>query len=362
MEQQMVAATSRIENSPGKKKILLICGSLNQTTSMHQISRELNKDYDCWFSPYYSDGLLGWIRRTGWFDFLFNRSIVGGTFRENTLRYLRENRLAVDDGGMSHDYDLVVTCTDQIIQKNLNGKKVILVQEGMTDPLGVHGRLVKWLGLPRWLGGTGLTGQSKKYDIFCTASEGYRQFFEKEGVPSDRMVVTGIPNYDHCRGYLKNEFPHHGYALIATSDARETLKFDHRKRFLKRCKEIAGGRQVIVKFHPNERFDRAIAEVKEVIPDALVYTDGRTEEMIANCSVLMTQYSTVAYVGLALGKEVHSFFDVDRLGRLLPMQNGGDSARRISILVRRLIEGKWEPKAPLPWQGEERPRSCLTNF
>jgi hypothetical protein len=32
--------------------------------------------------------------------------------------------------------------------------------------------------------------------------------------------------------------------------------------------------------------------------------------MIANCSTLITQYSTVVYTGIALGKEVHSYFDV----------------------------------------------------
>ena len=56
--------------------------------------------------------------------------------------------------------------------------------------------------------------------------------------------------------------------------------------------------------------------------------------MIANCVELITQYSTVVYVGLALGKPVHSYFDVDDLRRKLPWQNGGTSARRIAAICR----------------------------
>ena len=58
--------------------------------------------------------------------------------------------------------------------------------------------------------------------------------------------------------------------------------------------------------------------------------------MIANCDVLVTQFSSTAYVGLALGKEVHSYFDVDELRRLCPVQNG-DSARRIADVCRELL-------------------------
>ena len=56
--------------------------------------------------------------------------------------------------------------------------------------------------------------------------------------------------------------------------------------------------------------------------------------MIANCDVLVTQFSSTAYVGLALGKEVHSYFDVEELGRLCPIQNGSTSARRIADVCR----------------------------
>ena len=82
------------------------------------------------------------------------------------------------------------------------------------------------------------------------------------------------------------------------------------------------------------RTARARAELARHAPGALVFERGNTEEMIANCAVLVTQFSSTAYVGLALGKEVHSYFDVEELARLCPIQNGSTSAHRIADVCR----------------------------
>jgi hypothetical protein len=76
----------------------------------------------------------------------------------------------------------------------------------------------------------------------------------------------------------------------------------------------------------------------------MVYHSGNTNHMIANCCELITQYSTVVYTGIALGKKVHSYFDVDELKRLAPIQNGGVSAKNIAQVCRGYIgfEGKKE--------------------
>ena len=58
--------------------------------------------------------------------------------------------------------------------------------------------------------------------------------------------------------------------------------------------------------------------------------------MVANARVVICQYSTLAFVGLALGKEVHSYFDLDDLRRLLPLQ-GGTAAARIADVCRDLL-------------------------
>ncbi|MCL4548806.1 MAG: hypothetical protein M1495_09570 [Bacteroidetes bacterium] len=316
-----------------KKKILFICGSINQTSMMHQISSGL-EDYECYFTPYYADGLINFVANKG---FLGN-TILGGKFRKNTERYLASNNLKIDYRGVNNNYDLIYTCSDLIIPKNIRNKKVILVQEGMTDPETVMFHLVKYLKLPRWLASTSSTGISNQYSLFCVASNGYKDLFIRKGAKEEKIVVTGIPNFDNAKQYLKNDFPHKNYVLVATSDARETLKYDNRKKFIKECVEIAGGRQLIFKLHPNEKTARAKAEINRYAPGALVYQHGNTNHMIANCDVLITKYSSVVYVGLALGKEVHSAFKMEELNRLMPIQNNGTSAERIARIGKHLLE------------------------
>jgi len=137
--------------------------------------------------------------------------------------------------------------------------------------------------------------------------------FIRIGIIPEKLLVTGIPNFDHADQYRDNEFPHQGYVLITTSDARETFKKDCRNKFLQWALAIAGDRPLIFKLHPNENKTRAIAEIQTVAPHAHLFTEGNTEHMIANCDALITQYSSCIYNGLALGKECHSYFDVDML-------------------------------------------------
>jgi len=118
---------------------------------------------------------------------------------------------------------------------------------------------------------------------------------------------------------------------------RETYKYENRKKFIKKAYKIADGRQLIFKLHPNEDFKRAATEIEKYAPGSLVLQKEIIEPMIANCDVLITRYSTVVYVGLILGKEVHSDFDINELKRLLPIQNSGRSAFNIAHVGRRLL-------------------------
>jgi hypothetical protein len=102
-----------------------------------------------------------------------------------------------------------------------------------------------------------MTGLSHAYSTFCVASEGYRQLFTRKGVRRERMRVTGIPNFDDAASFLRNDFPHRGYVLGATSCLRETLKPEDRRGFIRRCLRVADGRPLMFKLHPNERMDRA---------------------------------------------------------------------------------------------------------
>lgn len=332
-----------------KKKILFICGSLNQTTMMHQIAAHLD-DADCFYTPYYTDGFLDILVRNGLLDF----TILGGNARHMTENYLNERQLPIDYHGNSYDYDLVVTCSDLIIPKNIRSKPVVLVQEGMTDPENIMFHLVKWLKLPRYLASTSTTGLSDAYTVFCVASEGYRDLFVQKGVQPEKLIVTGIPNFDNCCRYLDNDFPHRNYVLVATSDMRETFKYENRKKFIAYCTAIAAGRPLIFKLHPNEEVERATQEIRECAPGALVFSSGNTNHMIANCEVLITRFSSVVYVGLALGREVYSDFELDRLKQLVPLQNGGASAGNIASVCRRLLEQNVRPVSPSP-QHRQRP-------
>lgn len=321
-------------------RILFIGGALNQTRIAHAVARHLEGEYECWFTPSYMDaGLVKWLHRAE----LLEWTALGGVFRRQTLEYLEENRLRIDDGGTDHDYDLVVATSDLVVPRNIRTRRIVLVQEGMTDPENLQYRLVRRLRLPRYLASTASTGLSHTYLYFCVASDGYKNHFIAKGVRPDRIVVTGLPEWDDLArsAFRGNDVADRGYALVATSDARETFKLDRRMRFLRRAVEIADGRALIVKLHPNENHDRAEREVRRVAPDARVLRTGNVNHLIAHCDVLITQYSTVVYTGLALGKECHSYFDIGELRRLTPLQNGGRSAASIARVCRHALDGRW---------------------
>ncbi len=317
-----------------RKKILFIGGSHNQTTQMHKIAQCL-PEYDCWFTPYYCDGFYEVLRQIR----LAESTTVGFKHVERCLNYLRAHDLQIDYQGKKNDYDLVVTSSDLLVQKNIRDKKMVLVQEGMTDPENFFYHLVKLFPfLPRWIASTSTTGLSDAYDYFCVASEGYRDLFIRKGVKPEKIRVTGIPNFDNCKQFYQNNFPYKNFVLVCTSDSRETLKYENRRKIIEHALKVADGRLLIFKLHPNENHKRAIREIKKYAPNALVYTSGSAEEMIANCDVLITRFSSTVYVGLALGKEVYSEFDINELKRLMPIQNGGTSAQNIANVCRELLE------------------------
>jgi hypothetical protein len=313
-------------------RALLVCGSLNQTRMMHKIAEHLPM-LECAYTPYFCDGWMRIMQRSGAANF----TVLGGRFRQQTLAYLHGHGLTVDDEGSNGPYDLVVTCSDLIVPKLLRRSKLVLVQEGMTDPETWAYHLVNALRLPRWIAHTSTTGLSHAYDLFCVASTGYRDLFIRKGVRPEKIQVTGIPNFDDCKAAIHNDFPFRDYLLVATSDRRETYKYEDRRKFIQRAQRLADGRQLIFKFHPNEDALRAEREVRRHAPDALTFAHGDTDHMIANCQALLTRYSSVIYVALALDKETYCDVPIEQLRRLLPIQNGGRSAANIAEQCLRLL-------------------------
>ena len=316
-----------------KKRILFICGSMNQTTQMHQVSEHL-RDYQQSFSPYYCHGFDELLRRCKLMEF----TIIGDKLAGRCRKHLQDHGLDIDYQGKDGPYDLVVTCSDVYIQKNIRHSKIVLVQEGITDPETTSFHLVKrFRFLPRWFAGTAATGLSDAYRAFCVASEGYRDFFIRKGARAEKIFTTGIPNFDNCRRYCNNEFPHRHYVLVCTSPLREIFRGEDRGAFIQRAIELAAGRPLIFKLHPNENVKRATREILSQAPEALVFAAGSAEEMIANCDVLITRFSSTAFVGLALGKETYSDFPMEEMRRLTPVQNGS-AALNIANVCRRVIQ------------------------
>lgn len=199
------------------------------------------------------------------------------------------------------------------------------------------------------------------YDLFCVASKGYRDLFINKGVRPEKIAVTGIPNFDSVDSYRKNDFPYHDYVLAATSSNRETFKPENREAFIRWVLEIANGRKMIFKLHPNENFKRTSQEIKRLAPEALIFQKGNVNQMIANCAALVTQTSSVTFIGLAMGKEVHTYLDQEKLKKILPVQNGGTSGKRIATLGRLLLNLNSEElkalragkKGKIRWQSEK---------
>lgn len=313
-------------------KILFIGGSLNQTSMMHQIARQFNPE-DCWFSPCYADGAMDFLVKKGWLNF----TILGGKFRQQNEEYFIRNLLRIDYKGLLNRYDLVFIGQDLMVPRNVRFNRLVLVQEGMTNPENIFFYLAKYAGIPRWLADTAAFGLSDLYQLFFVASEGYKELFIRKGVKPHKIHVTGIPNFDHARQYLVNKLPYRHYVLAATSDRRETLGFENRRKFIEKVLDIAGGRQVIFKLHPNENWPRATMEIQKQAPKAMVFCKANINHLIANCDVLVTKYSSVVYTGIALGKKVYSDFDLNMLRRLAPIQNEGTSAIEISRITKKLL-------------------------
>jgi hypothetical protein len=323
-----------------RKKILFIVGSPNQTNQMYKISTLLEDTYECWFSQFYPDyAFEKFALRKGWLD----TTIMAGTFKAKADKFIADHGLRNDYMAAKNNYDMTLFCTDLIVPRKLRAGKKIWVQEGMIDRVDTWSKFVKASRIipPYFALGTSLNGSRNKCDIYCAGSEGYKNFISKMGTQKDKIAVTGIINYDDIYKFLNNDFPHRHYVMVATSDIRECYGHDDRFAFLEECVKKANGRQMLFKLHPNEEVQRAVSEIKAVAPaNSLIYTTGNADHMVANCDELITQWSTLGYVGIVLGKKVNSFFDVEELRKLTPWQNNGTSVDRIADICRGFMEFK----------------------
>ena len=137
---------------------------MNQTTQMHQVSEHLS-EYDHAFSPFYVHGFDEMLRKLGLIEF----TIAGNKLVQCCMLYLQEHGLYIDYQGRNDSYDLVVTCSDVYLQKNIRENRIVLIQEGILDPETMMFHLVKRLPfLPLWWAGNATTGLSNAYMAFVS--------------------------------------------------------------------------------------------------------------------------------------------------------------------------------------------------
>src|SRR4029078_645006 len=97
----------------------------------------------------------------------------------------------------------------------------------------------RWLD--GWWAGTSATGLSDQYDKFCVASPGYRDLFVRRGVRPEKVVVTGIPNFDDVRRFRDHDCPLRAFVLVCTSDIREVFSWEDRPAFIRKARAMANG-------------------------------------------------------------------------------------------------------------------------
>ncbi|MCK7504656.1 MAG: hypothetical protein MZV70_11600 [Desulfobacterales bacterium] len=105
-------------------------------------------------------------------------TISGNKLAGRCRRYLQDHGLPIDYQGKNRPYDLVVTCSDVYLQKNIRDNRIVLVQEGITDPESMMFHLVKRLRfLPRWLGGYCNDGPQRCLPGFLRRKRGISRLF-----------------------------------------------------------------------------------------------------------------------------------------------------------------------------------------
>lgn len=322
-----------------RKKILCLGGSLNQTSQLHLISQYLSTDHDIYFSQVFGDGFFyKFMAESG----ISDNTVLGknSSFNLKSLEYLKENNAKYDYRGntLGIDYDLVIVSTDLVFPSSFKSKKTAWVQEGMIDPLKPSGKWIKRFHLPLYFtSDTSLNGTSNKADLYFAMSAGYKKYFNKHGTNANKILTTGVPNFDNIEELKHNDIELKDFVLVATSDIRELGGNEDRLDFIKQCLKIANGKKLIFKPHPNENINRAISEINMIAPNAEILTSKNLDFMIANCDTLITQFSSCVYLGLVLEKKVYSYFPIEELEANKPIQNKGTSAQIIAGILEKYL-------------------------
>jgi len=151
--------------------------------------------------------------------------------------------------------------------------------------------------------------------IFCTGTE-QTEAFEKLGHLSEQLYLTGNPKFDHLSGVRRSSGTER-MLLVATSaiDPEETNWIN----FLLRHLMTKGNWRMVIKIHPDideERY-RSLVQGGELAP-VQVTKSIPVSELILDCSILATDYSTCGVEAAVGGKPV---LVVNQMGADYPSNN-----------------------------------------
>ena len=315
------------------KKILFIGSTIRQTWALHEISKHLETAYQCYFTPYYADGLVDVFRRFGWLE----STILGESHQKATLNYIKKYNLKLDHRGNDHDYDLVVTGSDLVVQNNIRGKKLLLVQEEITVPDTPFTQLVEWLTVPRLLANTSANGLSDRYDIFCVASQGYADRYVRKGLNPEKIKVTGIPRYASLQDARHETTVDRGVVHFATTPLSEPLKPKVRKAYLKEATQIADGRKIRIKLLPKGHVRRAKRQLRKIFPLVPIVVGDNLNQHFAR-----SRESICVLTAFTMAEKLHIFSDAQDVLSLMQVEQQIDSAEKIAKICRHLLN------TPLP--------------
>ncbi len=317
-------------------RCLFVCTTGYNASVLRLVASALH-DWDCWFSPVYSAHNLTYrfVSKLG----IIKHTTLNPYYLKKVIQSMEGLGLRMDIGA-KNSYDLIVLGNDFYMPQDLRSRSPkVLVQEGWVWTKNWRRWLCEHTFLPPWFAvGDGI-GLSRNYDYFCVASQGYKELFKQSGIDEHRLVVTGLPTLDAVEqdfAHFVDETRESKFVLVTTHPSREYFEGENRKQLLMKARRVAKGFPIVVKLHPNEDFVRATREIAEWLPEAKVVVDVDVNYLIANCSALVTTYSTTIYYALLLGKDVYCSYPTNEIRKLLPEQNG-QAAHRIAKVCRTAV-------------------------
>ncbi|MFW5868441.1 MAG: hypothetical protein ACOCX2_11530, partial [Armatimonadota bacterium] len=184
-----------------------------------------------------------------------------------------------------------------VLQANERGAATVLCQHG--------------LGSPHWRSTTLLP-----FDLALTFGEFSRELLRSVAYRRTRFEITGHSGWDGVRAAPELQRPDAAdrpIVLATMQTVERHLRAAEPKWWLselgRACREL--GATLIIKPHPNENDTSDYEELARQMPDAvrfIAHGERPLEELIEECTILATRFSTTAMQAIIAGKPVMTIF------------------------------------------------------